>query len=300
MSEPTRHHWVPQFILRGFAIQGGVADRVWVYRPDRQPVVQSIKDTAVKSFLYASKDSGKWNMDAEEVLSKLESLIPPIIDDLKQKRPLYIKERETLAKFIALQLMRTPLYRASMLKRFSHWNTIDIGKFMESSFPGAPKSNWHDFEPGPQDDASSRVLFLVKMFDELLRKYPALAFRRWTILHARDDCPFVTSSCGYAVNTMVQGKPAVNLHDPDLILYLPLTARMTIEIMGPPQKENVRRRMRPVDVPHVNCSRDKINAINQCMAYNADSFVVADRDGMKFTPGWGRGEMEITDPPRSV
>jgi len=56
MSQPKRHHWIPQFYLKWFATPetaGAKRPQVYIYhRVSGEPEVVSIQNIAVKKYLY--------------------------------------------------------------------------------------------------------------------------------------------------------------------------------------------------------------------------------------------------------
>lgn len=108
MSEPKRHHYVPQFYLKNFADDKG---QIWVYdRQTKQYRHQNVSDTALVRHYYRveSKD-GKYNTEVEKLLAEIEGLACVAIEKLKQgTTTLTEEEKANIAIFAALQMTRVP------------------------------------------------------------------------------------------------------------------------------------------------------------------------------------------------
>jgi hypothetical protein len=103
-----RHHYVPQFYLRGFADH---REQVRVYRrgSEKPPFVASIKKAAVESGLYAIDhvDAADAN-ELEQRLSYIEDKATGVPRLLVRGSQPSIAQRADFAVFLGLQLMRTP------------------------------------------------------------------------------------------------------------------------------------------------------------------------------------------------
>jgi len=54
MSDPHKHHYVPEFYQRGFIADG--TNRIWVYHKDRAPRRYYTRKTGMRLDLYAFRD----------------------------------------------------------------------------------------------------------------------------------------------------------------------------------------------------------------------------------------------------
>ena len=112
MGKTKRHHYVPQFYLKNFAVdKPGKTQGFWVYDKDGgEPKFQTPVNTAVKSGLYSVEIPGE---DAEllerEVFGKSENAGKPIIDKLQvaESAPSGY-ERKEMAGFLAVTYARVP------------------------------------------------------------------------------------------------------------------------------------------------------------------------------------------------
>lgn len=106
MSEPRRHHYVPQFYLKRFADTRGKI--VQVRREDGKLVATSTvgKTAASNDFYTVELDDGAKSQEIEKFLSKLEADAAPIIEAMVSGNLPENEAREHLAIFLALQMNR--------------------------------------------------------------------------------------------------------------------------------------------------------------------------------------------------
>lgn len=103
-----RHHYVPKFYLSRFAHKKKVA----VYgRPFKRRSLRSIRSVAVIPDLYTVQaTTGETTGLVEHAIGRFEDAAAPVIEKiLTQGFPLTFEERLSLADYVALQYLRTPL-----------------------------------------------------------------------------------------------------------------------------------------------------------------------------------------------
>jgi len=105
-TEGTHHHYVPQFLLRGFAT--AKRKQVYVFDKSNDNEFRSpVRNLACQRDFY--------NPDVDRWLTQLEDTSAPIIQSIRKKRVLSLlqdDERQWLAGFIAVQQVRTLHHRA--------------------------------------------------------------------------------------------------------------------------------------------------------------------------------------------
>jgi hypothetical protein len=120
MPLPRRHHWVPQFYLKNFAIPetaGSKCPKVWVFHRERgDELTAAVGNIAVQKDLYAvaTPDGGR-DYQMEHELGKLESMI----SDSRLWEPLshdfidlgHLPYRKAIALFLATLFARNPSRR---------------------------------------------------------------------------------------------------------------------------------------------------------------------------------------------
>jgi hypothetical protein len=106
MSNPKRHHYLPQFYLDGFCHEGGL----WVFdKETRESRFQTPVNTGVKQYYYRFEyEDGEQSFEVEEFLSQVETRTAPVIDKLRRQEDIDGEERGHLAFFLGTLLGRTP------------------------------------------------------------------------------------------------------------------------------------------------------------------------------------------------
>jgi hypothetical protein len=112
MSNPKRHHYLPQFYLKGFCRD----EYLWVYdRKTNQVRRQTPINTAIQSHYYSVEDEdGEKNTEIESFLSQIEGLTKPIIQKVSNKDEISVEEKEILSVFLAFLMNRVPDFEKSV------------------------------------------------------------------------------------------------------------------------------------------------------------------------------------------
>lgn len=107
MSNPKRHHYLPEFYLNYFT---DVNNKFWVYHRDRKKyVLQTPVNTTVEGYRYTLfKENGEKDNRIEEFLSQIETDTKPLLEKLNNGEIISDNEKGKLATFIALQKTRVP------------------------------------------------------------------------------------------------------------------------------------------------------------------------------------------------
>jgi Protein of unknown function (DUF4238) len=111
MADKRRMHTVPASYLEAFAVaEGRRTPAVWRYsRSDGEPVLIGIYDAAVWKDIYAfENETGQRVTGVEDTLAEVEGAFCEVRKALTLGAPLTIDQRMAVARFIAMQLLRTP------------------------------------------------------------------------------------------------------------------------------------------------------------------------------------------------
>jgi hypothetical protein len=105
MSEPRRHHLVPQFHLKRFADK---KHRIaMVSRDQKKCFTSKVKTACVETDFYSVELENGWSQDVERMLSEIESAGAHAIENmLNGEFPPKPKDREAAAMFVAFQCLR--------------------------------------------------------------------------------------------------------------------------------------------------------------------------------------------------
>jgi hypothetical protein len=115
MSEPIKQHFIPQFLLRGFAQGKKNKAKLWTFDKKTGKAFQSsVKDTAHENQFYEATNCLGEKLAAEQLLTELvdgtcSSVIREIIS--REELPLSGKSRVDISYFVAAQMFRVPTIR---------------------------------------------------------------------------------------------------------------------------------------------------------------------------------------------
>jgi len=108
MNNPVkRAHFVPKVYLKGFTYDE--TQRVYIYNEKIGVIRSSIKDICIEKFLYKLDLALNGDLNyVEDTLSKIESLYPRLLTEVRKRKLLENADIADLSIFIALQHLRTP------------------------------------------------------------------------------------------------------------------------------------------------------------------------------------------------
>jgi Protein of unknown function (DUF4238) len=121
---PRKHHYIPQFYLQGFTMEGTKAGQLWVL--DKHTGRQwkaSVDKAARETDLYKVelKDGGN-PASFEEELAKIESTLAPVLKQTIERQALPKgRDFELLLNLVALMALRVPGYRSFLKNIGTAW-----------------------------------------------------------------------------------------------------------------------------------------------------------------------------------
>ena len=196
----TRHHFVPQGYLRGFAAKDDDSDSmIWVYRKNKHSVSkkQSTKSVAFRDKFYAQE-----NQDGEEDTDTLEdafareidSKLPAIVKLLEEKyvpRKRVLLDEDTLGELafiIGLSFTRVPAFRDSVRQLYQQVldHTFELVKMNEPEMKVACEK--YGIKAETKEWAS-----LVHMFEAAQQIAMTLLEKQWFIQGSIKGTRFITS-----------------------------------------------------------------------------------------------------------
>tara|TARA_R110001583_G_C5626887_1_gene406690 strand:- start:1016 stop:1885 length:870 start_codon:yes stop_codon:yes gene_type:complete len=196
----TRHHFVPQGYLRGFAAKDDDSDSmIWVYRKNKHSVSkkQSTKSVAFRDKFYAQE-----NQDGEEDTDTLEdafareidSKLPAIVKLLEEKyvpRKRVLLDEDTLGELafiIGLSFTRVPAFRDSVRQLYQQVldHTFELVKMNEPEMKEACEK--YGIKAETKEWAS-----LVHMFEAAQQIAMTLLEKQWFIQGSIKGTRFITS-----------------------------------------------------------------------------------------------------------
>lgn len=227
MTKPKKQHYVPQFLLRNFAIGKKQKAKLWVLDKRNASIFQaSVRDVAHENMFYEYRnEAGTYNF--EGVLEKLDSKAARIIHDIVASSilPRTGEKSIWLSYYVIAQMLRTPVIRKDM----DNIRELIIHKFgREIAFEGDSKPI---ADYGHEDSKVSSI--------RLIRDVPNLAKllqeKVWILCQAPDTAPFVIADNPVSKHNMIDRGPRGNLglKNDGIELYMPLSPRLSLHVMCP-------------------------------------------------------------------
>lgn len=221
---PKKQHYVPQLLLRNFCKK---KDRLFVYdKFSGKSFAASIKDTGCQSGFYDfNLESLKYT--AELGLSKVESIIASSIHKLINERNVYalsLEDRQLVATFVCLQLLRVPSFRDSICQ-------IDKAIFNKiEKISGSRKvQNLTELK---EDDINSLSCLMIP--ELILELFPFIYSKSWLLMETRGDRFYISDNPIILQNQLRCGPYGnLGLGVLGIEVYLPLSHELVLAMLCP-------------------------------------------------------------------
>lgn len=227
MSKPKKQHYVPQFLLRNFALGKKLKAKLWVLDKLNASVFQaSVRDVGHENLFYAYNGEAG-SVDFEGVMEKLDSKAASIIQDIisEHSLPEYGEKFIWLSYYVIAQMLRTPVTRRDL----DNIRDIIVQKFGKEIVCQDDTRPIADY--GPEDSKISSI--------RLLRDVPKLAKilqeKVWILCEAPDTSPFIIADNPVSRHNMVDRglRGNLGLKNDGIEIYMPLSPRLAIQILCP-------------------------------------------------------------------
>ena len=205
-----RQHWVPKFYLEYFSVpetQDSPSPKVWVLdRKEGEPFIVSIKNIALKSYLYSPTDKeGARNYDTEDELANVEYLASQMWPIISTNYFDIIESpyRKYLALFMSILHLRHP--KNIQIHKDIHKSFVDIGDAALKGENGDPLLNKlevngqvYDFDPSDffeyknANHSDIQKMFVDSIKHNAVELAEILLKKRWSIV-VSDKPVFITS-----------------------------------------------------------------------------------------------------------
>lgn len=218
---PKRQHYVPQFLLRGFAIKG--KGRVYAFDKQTGNVFEASLDRIANERAFYDIETPDGTASIEPALATLESTVAPIIARIREKLSLsQLTESDavTLALFAMVQHQRTVNYRAKVRQL----NTEMAEWLRKLGFDPKNVKGFKDFD---EDDLRAFSLLSVAKAHEFV---PHLLDKAWVLFQASPNTSFYIGDNPIAMQNRKDfgfyGN--IGLAVPGIEIYLPISADLTL------------------------------------------------------------------------
>jgi hypothetical protein len=265
------HHYIPRFLLRRFGSDTGV-----LHVMDKHSGRRFSVSTSKKSRLAVAAERGMYEFDfagvpmtVEPALAALESEAAVIIDGIVRAEKLDHADRNqrgTLARFLAVQLVRTRAVWATQQ---------DIFKRMEAWLrrEGAPEDF---FEPDPYvgERENAEKAIRARMICNAAADYGLMiAEKDWVLLKTEENAPYLIGDHPFAMFNDVDHSPRGNLglKVKGIQLYFPLSRTLALGLWCPSHQQFLLDGFRRLDAlsekspglvrPYLDAWRDGIRIV---------------------------------------
>lgn len=284
MNQPRRHHFLPQFYLKGFTGDDGL---LWVYDRERDEFrKQQPKDSAVQKdyYTYTDKDGVK-HFDIEQMLSMVEGEASGPLAKLDAGDPISEDERSWVAQFIAFLMLRTPETEKRVNEMvdgfmklynrvaFPDVESVRVAFEKFSADTGTPlkktPEEMFEFFKSEAFTVEATQSYRLKLFlESSMGIAPAIFGMHWLVLHAPNGKHFITTDAPFQVRMPTQiNHPkwmGVGVLSPGAEKLLPLTKSTALVIAHPGQT-----------LSHHKANGDAMRRFNLTLTRSAEEFVYA-------------------------
>jgi hypothetical protein len=226
-------HYVPQLLLR-LHLNNPTAkkgtEHVWCFDKLTDSVFSpNIANILAEKRLYEIEFDGQV-INLEESLSEIENTVAPIFARIVAARTiggLSDSDRVWIARFCAVQLVRTPRTREQMRDT------------QEAVLAALKRKGFNDSQLGefktPPSEAEVK-LSSIKMLVEAPRTFaPHFLAKHWHLIESTPEDPFHLGDHPIAVDTnhAVTGRTATGIASPGVSIYLPLSSTLCLVMTDP-------------------------------------------------------------------
>lgn len=239
MSTAKRHHYLPQFFLRGFC-QGS---RFYVFDQQRnEGRLATPLNTAVIGYYYSYVDEeGARVEEVESDLARLESRARPVFDAFSDRDAISPEQRCYMAVFLGFLACRTPAFERTLDETLTGLAEVMLRKnllqpnaddLFESS--AAEIADYLDSGRfGLRAHSNERISQMIEQAPKLGRSFVT---SDWTVLLTSESNAFVTSDnpfvCAQASRSEDGGFQEFGMASPEVPTYFPLSSRQCLVMSG--------------------------------------------------------------------
>lgn len=237
---PKQQHYVPQFLLRGFA--AGKHHQVFVFdKRSGRTFRTAVRNVAAENGFYNLDSGGDQPVSLEPALSRLEHETSDIIRRIRQDESLASvepKERALLGTFALAQWFRTQNQRARVMQ-------------MHAALRGRtgrmrPAASGAEDQEAEERQAKVSSLFLLIRAHEFA---PMLLDKVWFLNRNHSPSPFYISDNPFVLHNDRDfgGYGNLGLAVPGIQLILPLSSTLTLHMVCPSLLTSARASVRTLD-----------------------------------------------------
>ena len=224
---PKIQHYVPQYLLRRFLDAEGTL-HVFDKQESKKFATSNVRNVAAEKALYDLALPSGQTASLEPLLAEREAAASLVIDDIVKKGEIgFLSEsqREDLARFAAVQLVRGPSHKRMATDLVAEMRA----RLIEG---GVREGELEEQLPPMDDDAARRSLHrMVLAAGHLL---PHFLDKAWILLESAEDHPFWISDAPVTVHRSGELDPFIGHMGVALRgaqIYMPLSPRFAVNLL---------------------------------------------------------------------
>lgn len=301
---PVKHHYIPQFYLRGFSQDGEHLHLFDKFATTKEAKFryQTTQAIAYKKnfYTYETKERGKETL--EGMFSQIEGMAQSAIEKLSRGEQLDRETRSYLALFIAFIWVRTPHFKSETLGAQEELHE-KMARMMFRVQPEKMIRRWADEEGKEMSDEEIADLIdfatnpkrskikmsfpqnywikqMLKLGDDI---YPYLAVTDWQVIHAPTKYAFLTSDNPFMLRPTEKPHPfyGIGLLTPGVKKIIPLRSNLLLVMHEPSENP---------DLYHTEGTKEGFRKINEQIVWNADRVI--------FSPDLGKIQKIVKTKPQ--
>jgi hypothetical protein len=243
-----RHHYIPEFYLKGFI--NLKTNFLWMYQKGNDQVkIVSPRNAAVITYYYSFKND-KEDIDTntiEDMMSMVEGEASPIFSKIDNEKMLNDDDRKILSLFISFLRIRVPNFRQNIeasgsevvkitMKRIAS-NEKYFNSLLEMYKKETGKSidiPLHELRDFALDDSRYKVemdpIFSLSVGLNMVIELSEIIYKmRWNFLIAKDEYEFITSDNPIVIfdPSDISGSP-IGLLLKDTLLCFPINRKLSL------------------------------------------------------------------------
>ena len=228
MSKPKKQHFIPQFVLRGFAKGKKDKAKLWTFDKETgRAFLSAVKDTAHENQFYKGTNLDGDCLEREDLMRYVDGLGAEAIQQIirTQTLPLSGKAPVSLSYFVAAQMFRVPAIRNEMdvLRKtvISKWGP-EI-RYADDDRPISAYSH---------EDSKFSSLLGLQDVPEIAR---LLQTKTWFLLRAPLEACFILSDNPVVRHNYIDYWPrgSLGLKQDGIDVYLPISPRLAVQFICP-------------------------------------------------------------------
>lgn len=228
-NKAKKQHYVPQFLLKKFAVKRKRSPQVWVMDKANETVfLSSPRDIAHENKFYECEFGEDHKLRLEEDMQKIDDKGSSVINQILASKSLQLsdKQKTTLSYFVAFQVTRT-ISPQKNIQAMREYIVSNLGPNIHLGSDPKVASAY-----GEKDDKQTALGSMISNTPDIAK---ALQTRSWFLCESPKNSNFIISDNPVVKDNSFDQSPYGNLGilSPGIEMYLPLSPRYCLYIICP-------------------------------------------------------------------